>query len=89
VEKEWIVTNPAIGPRSKKGGKRTGTLPGIFTFDQCKALLKAAEAHKGGMLVPYVAVCLFAGLRPDSEAERITWAQGGPCSPSNTKKSQS
>ena len=42
---------------------------------QCKALLRAAEKHKRGMLVPYVAVCLFAGLRPDSEAERITWKQ--------------
>jgi integrase len=75
VEKEWIAINPAIGPRSKSGGKRTKSLPSIFTVDQCEALLRAAEAHKGGMLVPYVAVCLFAGLRPDSEAERITWKQ--------------
>jgi site-specific recombinase XerD len=75
VEKEWIATNPAIGPRTKSGGKLTGKLPSIFTVDECKALLKAAEKHKNGMLAPYVAVCLFAGLRPDSEAERITWKQ--------------
>jgi integrase len=75
VEKEWITVNPALGPRKKSGGKRNVKLPDIFTVDQCRALLRAAEAHKGGMLVPYVAVCLFAGLRPDSEAERITWKQ--------------
>ena len=76
VEKEWIVVNPAIGrPQKKTGGKRNGKLPEIFTVNQCGALLRAAENHNGGMLVPYVAVCLFAGLRPDSEAERITWKQ--------------
>lgn len=76
LEKEWIHTNPAIGPRGKtKGGKRNGQLPVILSLDQCEKLLRAAEAHKDGMLAPYVAVCLFAGLRPDSEAERITWKQ--------------
>lgn len=60
VEKEWIAINPALGPRTKGGGKHK-PLPRIFTVEQCEKLLRAAEAHKGGMLVPYVAVCLFAG----------------------------
>jgi integrase len=75
VEQEWITVNPALGPRKRTGGKKDQKLPDIFTVDQCEALLRAAEAHRGGMLAPYIAVCLFAGLRPDSEAERITWKQ--------------
>jgi site-specific recombinase XerD len=76
IEKEWIAVNPALGPRTKNGGKlKDKKLPGVFTVEQCEALLRKAESHKNGMLVPYVAVCLFAGLRPDSEAERITWQQ--------------
>jgi integrase len=35
-------------------------------------LLRAAEAHLNGKLVPHIAVCLFAGLRP-SEASRLGW----------------
>jgi integrase len=42
--------------------------------EQCEALLRAAENHKRGMLAPYVAVCLFGGLRP-FEAMRLTWRQ--------------
>jgi integrase len=75
VERQWLAVNPALGPRQRRGGKRLGKLPAVFTFEQCERLLRDAEAHKGGMLAPYVALCLFAGLRPDSEAERISWAQ--------------
>lgn len=78
VERKYAKSNPAIEPRKrmgKTGGKLHGKLPDLFTVEQCRKLLREAEKHRGGMLAPYVAVCLFAGLRPDSEAERITWEQ--------------
>ena len=48
--------------------------PEVLSLDACKKLLEAAQAHKGGLLAPYVAVCLFGGLRP-FEAARLTWDQ--------------
>ena len=42
--------------------------------DECERLLRAAEAFESGKLVPYVALCLFGGLRP-FEAARLTWEQ--------------
>ena len=44
--------------------------PSVLSVAECQKLLAAAEAHKGGLLVPYVAVCLFGGLRP-FEASRL------------------
>ena len=46
--------------------------PAILTVDECKVLLRAAEKFEKGRLAPYVAVCLFGGLRP-FEAARLTW----------------
>lgn len=70
--RKWTSTNPA----RKEKSRRTGTElpPSILTLDQCKAILDAAAAHRNGVLAPYVAVCLFGGLRP-FEAARLTWKQ--------------
>ena len=46
----------------------------ILTLDECQRLLKAAQTHREGRLAPYVAVCLFGGLRPD-EAKQLPWNQ--------------
>lgn len=69
--RKWITTNPA---RKETRERNTGDKapPAILTLAECEKLLRFAEAHKGGRLAPYVAVCLFGGLRP-SEAERLTW----------------
>jgi integrase len=46
--------------------------PTILHLDQVKALLRATgETDKG--LIPYVALGLFAGLRPQREDGQITW----------------
>ena len=42
--------------------------------DECERLLRAAEGFESGKLVPYLALCLFGGLRP-FEAARLTWEQ--------------
>ena len=46
----------------------------MLPLDECKGLLRAAQAHEGGRLVPYLALCLFGGLRP-FEAARVPWDQ--------------
>lgn len=64
--RRWTLVNPCREIRIEKGEQQP---PAILTVAQCKALLKAAEP-KG--LAPYIAVCLFAGLRP-FEAARLDW----------------
>jgi integrase len=48
--------------------------PEILSLASVKALLSAAMAYKDGLLVPYFALSLFAGLRP-AELERIDWKE--------------
>jgi len=69
--RRWITTNPAAAVVVELG---TRPEPAILTVDQCEALLRAAEAHRGGRVVPYIALCLFAGIRP-SEAQRLNWSK--------------
>ena len=69
--RRWTSTNPA---REVKIDRGEIPPPEILTVDDCEKLLHAAEKHKTGLLVPYVAVCLIGGLRPD-EAKRLTWQQ--------------
>jgi len=44
--------------------------PGVLHYDDCKALLKAT-LETDPRLLRYVAVCLFAGLRPEREAAQL------------------
>lgn len=48
--------------------------PAILSPEQTETLLQAAQAHKGGVLVPYIALAMFAGLRP-TELARLEWAK--------------
>lgn len=76
---KWCVTTELLAksPTStipKIGKKQMPDIdepPHILNIDQCKALLAATLATDKG-LVPYVAVCLFAGLRPDKEAGKLS-----------------
>ena len=47
--------------------------PTIFTVPEVRGLMRAAVDRKPEM-IPYFALCLFAGLRPDSEAQHMNWA---------------
>ncbi len=68
--KKWVTTNPARKQvRERQRGRET--LPAVLTFTQCEGLLKAAEHYREGRLAPYVALCMFGGLRP-FEAARLT-----------------
>ena len=46
--------------------------PSVLSLGDCRKLLAAARDYKGGLLLPYVAVSLFAGLRP-TELSRLNW----------------
>lgn len=46
----------------------------ILSLAECLALLKAAKAYEDGIMVPYVALFLFGGLR-HTEIERLRWSK--------------
>ena len=69
-KRRWTATNPCREVRVERG---ESSPPAILTTGECETLLRAAQAHKGGLLAPYVTVCLFAGLRP-FEARRLQWS---------------
>ena len=69
--RRWISTNPAHEVKIDRGETPP---PVILSINDCEKLLHSAENHEAGLLVPYTAVCLIAGLRPD-EAKRLTWKQ--------------
>lgn len=66
--RRWIQFNPVLEVEAEK---EEGHAPKVLTVAQARALLKVSEA-KG--LAPYVALCLFGGLRPH-EAQRVSWHQ--------------
>ena len=67
--RRWTAINPCRDVRVEKEEKPP---PAVLTVAECQRLLDEAERYKDGRLVSYVAVCLFAGLRP-FEAARLTW----------------
>jgi hypothetical protein len=45
----------------------------VLSCDKVKGLLGASEDLYGGELLPYTAITLFTGLRPDSEMRHLSW----------------
>lgn len=70
ISEELTNNNPFknIAPKT-----RIHTEVSVLSCDEAKALLRASEALYGGELLPYTAITLFAGLRPDSEMRHLTW----------------
>ena len=69
--RRWVALNPAHGVKVEHEEKGA---PEVLSVEDCQALLAAAAKFKDGRLVPYLGVCLFAGLRP-FEASRLSWSQ--------------
>lgn len=71
---EWIPRSPAatIPKVPARQMPDIDTPPAILTIPQCSALLRAVLSMDKP-LAPYVAVCLFAWLRPEREAGRLNW----------------
>jgi integrase len=71
IEREWIEQNPCTEIKIKAIENEVT----ILTIEQTEALMKAAAASRhADKMVPYFAVCLFAGLRP-TEAMRLDWSR--------------
>jgi integrase len=63
--KDWIAVNPIDRVPHYRGiGHRRGSAP-TLTALQCAEIMQWAEENHGGALVPFIALCLFAGIRPD------------------------
>ncbi len=63
--KDWIAVNPIDRVPHYRGiGHRRGSAP-TLTAEQCAEIMQWAEENHGGALVPFIALCLFAGIRPD------------------------
>ncbi len=59
----------------KISSRRMGDLdkePAILSVEDCARLLSEASKRDKGLLA-YISVCLFAGLRPEREAGRLSW----------------
>lgn len=59
----WRVERPSFDQKA----------PTILTVPQCAALLKFAREEKPQMLA-WLSLCLFAGLRPQAEADKLPWS---------------
>lgn len=65
VLKDWIAANPIDKvPHSRGVGHRRGSAP-TLSATQCAEIMEWAENERQGALVPFIALCLFAGIRPD------------------------
>ena len=73
-KRHWAVNNPCYAVEIEGLTSDDDREPVVLPVSECNALLREAEGFKNGRLVPYVALCLFGGLRP-VEATRLSWEQ--------------
>ena len=63
--KDWVGDNVITKvPHFRGVGHRRGSAP-TLNVKQCADIMAWAEENHGGALVPFIALCLFAGIRPD------------------------
>ena len=62
-QQEWLATNPIKKVPHYRIARRRGSAK-TLTADQAQKLMAHVEAYQNGRLVPYFALCLFAGIRP-------------------------
>lgn len=67
----WVDSNPVEGLKIERPPRASVT---IFDVRQTSRLIGAAnKSDSRDIVLPYAAICLFAGLRPNSEAEQLEW----------------
>jgi site-specific recombinase XerD len=71
VRREYAAANPM---EKVDRPEVDATEPQILALEDCRNLLAAARDYEKGRLLPYVALGLFAGLRP-AELSRLTWSK--------------
>jgi site-specific recombinase XerD len=68
-EKGYCAQNPVTAVDPVKVDHEE---PQVLPLEKVRALLAAASSYKGGVVLPYVALSLFAGIRP-AELSRLSW----------------
>ncbi|HUE13898.1 MAG TPA: hypothetical protein VMR25_07030 [Planctomycetaceae bacterium] len=63
VQKDWLARNPIEKTPYHRISHRRGSAQTLIS-DQAAKLMAHVEGFKEGALVPYFALCLFAGVRP-------------------------
>ncbi len=75
VDRNYLQIDPLIGTRPfRKKTKKTpdGSVPiPVLTAEKAALIMRHVEEHHEGRLVPYFALCLFAGIRPDWRSGEI------------------
>lgn len=69
--------NPGAGIRisRKRAAGGQAKMPAVFLAAQAEAFLRACETAECRRLKGWAVLCLLCGLRPDSEAPRLAWAE--------------
>ena len=63
MQRDWILENPLVKiPAHRLRRSRSGAR--TLTAASAQELMAYAETQHGGCLVPFFALCLFAGIRP-------------------------
>jgi integrase len=79
VERGIYDDNPASGIRIGRPQSAElpagSSLPAVLSPLQTEALLTSCLTAEGRRLLGWVVLCLFVGLRPESEAERLVWTE--------------
>ncbi len=62
-QQDWLVTNPIEKTPHHRIKHRRGSAV-TLSADQAKEFMALVESYENGALVPYMSLCLFAGVRP-------------------------
>ena len=62
-QRDWVATNPIEKVPYHRIAHRRGSAK-TFTAQQARELMHFVEGDQDGRLVPFFALCLFAGIRP-------------------------
>jgi integrase len=62
-QQDWIAVNPIEKIAYHRISHRRGSAP-TLSAKQAQELMIYVESYRGGVLVPFFALCLFAGIRP-------------------------
>jgi integrase len=73
-ERRWCHQNPCLSLKIEGVSKAGEREPQVFSVEDCTKLLRSAETYRNGEMVPTIALCMFAGVRP-AECARLDWEQ--------------
>ncbi len=71
LQKEWITSNPIEKTPHHRIKHRRGTAT-TMTAQNAAELMAHVEQFEHGIMVPYFAICLFAGIRPCTRTGEIS-----------------